>query len=68
LDDEEAFRNTSLKQFFFEHLSANSDKAQFGVIENIDLPADIEQLAHIQTFTGDPPSGRQGLLYPPRAQ
>jgi hypothetical protein len=67
-DDEQVLRNTSLKDFFFEHLSANSDKAQFGVIENIDLPADIEQLAQVQTFTGDPTSGRQGLLYPLRAQ
>jgi hypothetical protein len=37
------------------------------VIENIDLPPDIEQLAQLETFTGDPLSGRQGLLYAPRA-
>jgi len=49
-------------------LSANSDKAQFMVIENIDLPPDIEQLAQVVTFTGDPLSGRQGLLYTHRAQ
>jgi hypothetical protein len=67
-EDEEVFRNTSLKDFFFEHLSANSDKAQFIVIENIDLPPDIERLAQVETFTGDPLSGRKGLLYPPRAQ
>jgi hypothetical protein len=66
--DEEVFRNTSLKDFFFEHLSANSDKAQFMVIENIDLPSDIEQLAQVETFTGNPLSGRHGLLYPLRAQ
>ena len=66
--DEQALRNTSLKDFFFDHLSANSDKAQFMVIENIDLPPDIEQLAQVVTFTGDPLSGRQGLLYTHRAQ
>ena len=67
-EDEQALRNTSLKDFFFDHLSANSDKAQFVVIENIDLPPDIERLAHVETFTGDPLSGRQGLLYPLRTQ
>ena len=66
--DEQALRNTSLKDFFFEHLSRNSDKGQFVVIENVDLPTHIEQLAQVETFTGDPLSGRQGLLYPPRAQ
>ena len=67
-EDEQALRNTSLKDFFFEHLSVNSDKAQFMVIENIDLPPDIERLAQVETFTGDPLSGRKGLLYPLRAQ
>jgi hypothetical protein len=67
-EDEQFLRNTSLKDFFFEHLSANGDKAQFMVIENIDLPPDIEQLAELETFTGDPLSARQGLLYPPRGQ
>ena len=47
---------------------SHSDKAQFVVIENIDLPADIERLAQVATFTGDPLSGRQGLLYPLRTQ
>jgi hypothetical protein len=63
--DEQALRNTSLKDFFFAHLSRNSDKGQFVVIENVDLPPDIEQLAQLETFTGDPLSGRLGLLYPP---
>jgi predicted nucleic acid-binding Zn-ribbon protein len=67
-DDEQALSNTSLKDFFFEHLSRNSDKGQFVVIENVDLPPGIEGLAHVETFTGDPASGRSGLLYPPRAQ
>jgi hypothetical protein len=68
-DDEHVLRNTSLKDFFFEHLSRNGDKGQFVVIENIDLPPGIEGLAHVETFTGDPASDRAGLLYPPlRAQ
>ena len=67
-EDEQALRNTSLKDFFFEHLSRNGDKGQFVVIENVDLPPGIEGLAHLETFTGDPASGRSGLLYPPRAQ
>jgi len=66
--DEQVLRDTSLKDFFFEHLSGNSDKGQFVVIENVDLPPDIERLARLETFTGDPASGRSGLLYPPRAQ
>lgn len=66
--DEQALRNTSLKDFFFAHLSRNSDKGQFLVIENVDLPPDIEQLAQLETFTGDPAAGRSGLLYPPPAQ
>jgi hypothetical protein len=67
-EDEQALRNTSLKDFFFEHLSRNGDKGQFVVIENVDLPPGIEGLAHLETFTGDPASGRSGLLYSPRAQ
>lgn len=46
-DDERVLRNTSLKDFFFEHLSRNADKGQFVVIENIDLPPGIEGLAHV---------------------
>jgi hypothetical protein len=60
--DEQVLRDTSLKDFFFEHLSGNSDKGQFVVIENVDLPPDIERLARLETFTGDPASGRSGLL------
>jgi hypothetical protein len=66
-------RNPSLrvthrsKTFSSNTSPQNSDKGQFVVIENIDLPPDIEQLAQLETFTGDPLSGRQGLLYAPRA-
>jgi hypothetical protein len=67
-EDEQALRNTSLKDFFFEHLSRNSDKGQFVVIENIDLSLHIDDLASVETFTGHPASGRSGLLYSPRSQ
>jgi hypothetical protein len=62
--DEQAIRNTSLKDFFFEHLSKNSDKGQFVIIENVELPPGIDGLAHVQTFTGDPHAGRAGLFLP----
>jgi hypothetical protein len=61
-EDEEPLRNTSLKDFFFEHLSENSKKAQFVIIENVDLPGNIGTLAQVQTFTSDPSTGRSGLL------
>jgi hypothetical protein len=64
--DEKALSNTSLKDFFFEHLAKNSANAQFLVIENVDLPAGVERLAKIETLTGDPTSGRAGLFPLPR--
>ncbi|MCU1250301.1 MAG: Chromosome partition protein smc [Edaphobacter sp.] len=60
--DEEELSKTSLKSHFFEHLSSVSDKGQFIVLENIDPPAGIELLAHVEAFTGDPENGRKGLL------
>lgn len=61
-EDDEPIRNTSLKDFFFEHLAAHSTQSQFVVIENVDLPEGIESLAKVQTFTSDPVSGRVGLF------
>ena len=60
--DEKALSNTSLKNYFFEHLSKNADKGQFLIIENVDLPAGIERLGTVETFTGDPTTGRVGLF------
>jgi hypothetical protein len=60
--DDEPIRNTSLKEFFFEHLAAHSAQSQFVVVENVDLPEGIEALAKVQTFTSDPGSGRAGLF------
>jgi predicted nucleic acid-binding Zn-ribbon protein len=60
--DETALRNTSLKEFFFEHLSRVSQLGQIIVVENVDLPSNIEKLGHVETFTGDPSNGRFGLF------
>ncbi|MER8993873.1 hypothetical protein [Mesorhizobium sp. M0145] len=64
--DEQALSNTSLKDFFFEHLSKNGDTCQFMVIENVDLPSNIEALGKVETLTGDPSTGRVGLFHSPR--
>ncbi len=64
--DEQELRNTSLRDFFFEHLASLSSFAEFIVIENIDPPAGIEKLGHTEVFTSDPNSGRSGL-FPARA-
>jgi hypothetical protein len=42
--NEQVIRNTSLKTFFFEHLSKVSNLGQFVVVENVDLPEGIESL------------------------
>ena len=60
--DEQALRNTSLKDFFFEHLAAVSKLGQIIVIENVDLPTNLSSVAHVETFTGDPSNGRFGLF------
>jgi hypothetical protein len=63
--DEKELRNTSLKDFFFEHLSEVSKLGQIIVVENVDLPSNIEALGNVETFTGDPTNDRFGLF--PRA-
>jgi hypothetical protein len=35
---------------------------QFIVLENVDPPKDIERLAKVETFHGDPGEGRRGLF------
>ncbi|QIA24997.1 hypothetical protein [Mesorhizobium sp. AA22] len=64
--DEAALSNTSLKDFFFEHLSKNGDTCQFLVIENVELPSNIESLGKVETLTGNPATGRAGLFLPAR--
>lgn len=65
--DEQAIKNTPLKDFFFEHLSSIGKTDQILIIENVDLPANITNLAHVETFTGDPAGERAGL-FPLRGQ
>lgn len=60
--DEQELAKSSLKQRFFEHLSSIKHLGQFIVLENIDPPAGIESVAHVQTFYGDEASGRNGLF------
>jgi hypothetical protein len=63
--DEQAIKSTSLKEYFFEHLASLSALGQIIIVENVDLPSGIAQLGHVETFTGDPASGRPGMLTPP---
>jgi hypothetical protein len=59
--DEKELSNTSLKPYFFDHLSSRSDLAQFIILENVDPPDDIGR-AHVETFCGDRAGGRPGLF------
>jgi len=61
-DDEKALKATSLAEKFYRHLASLEDTLQVIVIENSDPPAAIEELAHIEVFTGLPDYGRPGLL------
>lgn len=60
--DEQALQNTSLKDFFFEHLAQVAKLGQIIVVENVDLPTNVGSVAKVQTFTGDPTNGRFGLF------
>ncbi|MBR1121742.1 hypothetical protein JQ628_09490 [Bradyrhizobium lablabi] len=60
--DEQALRNTSLKDFFFEHLAEVAKVGQIIVVENVDLPTNLSSVARVETFTGDPSTGRFGLF------
>lgn len=61
--DERELSQTSLKEYFFENLAMQAENNQFLIIENIDLPSNISEIANVQTFTGDPTVGREGLFY-----
>jgi hypothetical protein len=60
--DEVALKQTSLAEKFYKHLASLEDKLQVIVIENSDPPEAIENLAHIELFTGLVDDGRYGLL------
>ncbi|WP_283743325.1 hypothetical protein [Sideroxydans sp. CL21] len=61
-EDEKRIAASPLKQSFFEHLSSISHWGQFIILENIDPPAGIETIAHVEVFYGNTGSGRNGLL------
>jgi hypothetical protein len=61
-DDEKVLKATSLAGEFYKHLASLKEKLQIIVIENSDPPAAIEDLAHIDVFTGLDDDGRGGLL------
>ena len=60
--DEEEIQQTSLKDHFFRHLSANARSGQFIILENIDPPADIAGAANVEVFYGRRGGGRAGLF------
>lgn len=61
-DDEKALKATSLAEKFYMHLASLEKKLQVIVIENSDPPVAIEDMAHIEVFTGLVGDGRYGLL------
>lgn len=61
-EDEKALKATSLAEKFYRHLASLEEKLQVIVIENSDPPPAIEELAHIDVFTGLVSDGRCGLL------
>jgi hypothetical protein len=60
--DEEEIASMSLKDHFFRHLAAESVGAQFIILENVDPPANIANLAHVEVFHGKRGGGRFGLF------
>jgi hypothetical protein len=60
--DEEEIASMSLKDYFFKHLAAESVGAQFIILENVDPPANIANLAHVEVFHGKRGGGRFGLF------
>lgn len=61
-DDEKVLKATSLGEKFYRYLASLEGKLQVIVIENSDPPPSIENLAHIEVFTGLVGDGRDGLL------
>lgn len=60
--DEEILAKSSLKTKFFEHLSSIKHLGQFIILENIDPPNNIADLANVQIFSGSSSLGRDGLF------
>jgi hypothetical protein len=67
-EDEEQLAKTPVKQNFFEHLAESQDLGQFIVLENVNLPTNIRDLARVEIFVGDAPGGRPGFFPAAQAQ
>ena len=61
--DEQEVSQTSLKDHFFEHLATHAQNSQFWIIENVDLPTTIHQIARVETFTGEAGVGREKVYF-----
>lgn len=61
-DDEKRLADSSLKTKFFEYLSSISSLGQFIVLENIDPPQGIAELAHVEIFYGASSESRSGFF------
>jgi hypothetical protein len=60
--DEQEIASMSLKDHFFEHLAAEPQGGQFIILENVDPPANIANLGHVEVFHGNRGGGRFGLF------
>ncbi len=60
-DDERALAGTHLKQKFFEHIYSIRHLGQIIILENVDLPDNINDLANVEIFSGGE-NGRVGLF------
>lgn len=65
--DESALKQTSLKDYFFEHLLKNAAAGQFLIIENVDPPSGIGKFANVMTFAGNSTAGARNGLFPIKA-
>jgi hypothetical protein len=61
-DDEKVLAASPVQQNFFRHLASLERRAQFIVLDNIDPPANIEQWADTELFSGTKGVGRFGFF------
>jgi predicted nucleic acid-binding Zn-ribbon protein len=61
-EDEKQLARTNIKSNFFKYLASLSEMGQFIVLENIDPPNDIQEIAHVETFYGEGGMERSGLF------
>ena len=61
-EEERELVELDVKSYFFNHLASISNLGQFIVLENVDPPGNIHEIAHVQTFYGKHGDGRNGLF------